>query len=82
MGSLMKRFVTSYSLVTLIAAAPLFAQDNNAAMADVIPQLRNTADEMEGKLSTEEIAETWRSGIMPIMSRSSRSAILQAHARR
>lgn len=57
----MKRFPTLCGLVALLAAAPLCAQDNSAAMADVIRQMRATADQMEGQLSAEEIAEMRRS---------------------
>lgn len=57
----MKKFATLCGLLALIAAPPLLAQDNSAAMADVIRQMRATADQMEGQLSAEEIAEMRRS---------------------
>lgn len=47
--------------IALLATAPVAAQDNSAAMADVIRQMRATADQMEGKLPAEEIAEMRRS---------------------
>lgn len=47
--------------IALLATAPIAAQDNSAAMADVIRQMRATADQMEGQLPAEEIAEMRRS---------------------
>lgn len=57
MGDRMKRFVVLCGLVAFLAAVPLSAQENSAAMADVIRQMRATADQMEGQLSAKEIAE-------------------------
>lgn len=57
----MKRFTALCALFALISAPPLLAQDNSAAMAVVIRQMRATADQMEGQLSAEEIAEMRRS---------------------
>ena len=57
----MKRFARLCGAFAMLAAAPLSAQDNGAAMADVIRQMRATADRMEGQLSAEEIAEMRRS---------------------
>lgn len=57
----MKRFATLCGLFALLAAPSVLAQDNSAAMADVIRQMRATADQMEGQLSAEEIAEMRRS---------------------
>lgn len=57
----MKRFATLSGVFALLAAPSVLAQDNSAAMADVIRQMRATADQMEGQLSAEEIAEMRRS---------------------
>lgn len=57
----MKGLATLCGLMAAFAALPLSAQDNSAAMAEVIRQMRATADQMEGQLSAEEIAEMRRS---------------------
>lgn len=57
----MKRFVALCAALAGLTAVPLLAQDSSAAMADVIRQMRATADQMEGQLAAEEIAEMRRS---------------------
>lgn len=55
------KFLMICSAIVAFAPAPLLAQDNGAAMAEVIRQMRETANQMEGSLSAEEIAEMRRS---------------------
>lgn len=57
----MKQFVTLCAAFAALTAVPLLAQDSSAAMAEVIRQMRATADQMEGQLSAGEIAEMRRS---------------------
>ncbi|WP_298193685.1 hypothetical protein [Novosphingobium sp.] len=50
-----------FAALTVLSAQPLLAQGNGSTMADTVRQLRITADQMEGKLPAEDIAEMRRS---------------------
>ncbi|SCY61933.1 hypothetical protein SAMN05660666_02276 [Novosphingobium aromaticivorans] len=49
-----------FCALAALTGSPLFAQDNGAAMAEVVRQLRLTADRMEGQLPASDIADMRR----------------------